>query len=110
MQLQVILNYVEHYKGFVYKRVRWRAWPCGRVRRDARGRAEASGPGRSGPGTNRLWQHTRSRRSLAGTEILVPAVLRDGTRRPPWAAEDLDERQEERSRRNAGSRPQPNKG
>ena len=63
MQLQTILNHVEHYKSFVYRRVVWDEGAKGSALRveiepRANGRPQCSGCGQACPGYDRLPERT----------------------------------------------------
>ncbi|NLF70082.1 MAG: ISL3 family transposase [Candidatus Anammoximicrobium sp.] len=81
MQLQVILNYVEHYKGFVYNRVRWdkttSPWTVRvQVVPRANSRAECSGCRKKCAGYDRLPEREFEFVPLWGLTVLLVYAMR----------------------------------
>ena len=81
MQLQVILNHVEHYKGFVYKRVRWdkttSPWTLRvQVVPRANSQAECSGCREKCPGYDRLPEREFEFVPLWGLAVLFVYAMR----------------------------------
>ena len=97
MQFQVILNHVEHYKGFVYKRVSWdkttSPWTLRvQVVPRANSRAECSGCREKCPGYDRLPEREFEFVPLWGLAVLFVYAMRRvecprcgiGVERVPW--------------------------